>query len=379
MPRAVAATAAAVERVELLMTEATEVRVRVRGGGTGVVDVNADPVFVVSTGRCGSTLVSGMLREHPAVLSLSEFFVHLIPEGLRAGEYTGAEFWDVLTRPRRRWTFLFQQRLEVTETLYRPGNGARFTADSGVPPILMVTLPHLTEKHEQLYDELAGWVPDEPRRTLRGHYDALFAWLCARFGRDRWIERSGSSSGWIHETLAAYPKARFVHLFRDGRDTALSMSRHAGFKFALVSRRLAGRLGADPYNDGQKPAVRPPRALLPYLPETFDRRRFVDLDVPLEEYGRNWSRTVVQSLDVLDRLGPDRALHVSYENLVCEPAGQLRRIAAFAGVDAGDGWLERAGAMARPAPSRWQQLPGEQRDRLAAACRPGMDALRGRD
>jgi hypothetical protein len=31
-------------------------------------------VFVVSTGRCGSTMLSNMLRLNPGILSLSEFF-----------------------------------------------------------------------------------------------------------------------------------------------------------------------------------------------------------------------------------------------------------------------------------------------------------------
>ena len=32
------------------------------------------PTYVVGTGRCGSTMLSNMLREHPKVLSISEFF-----------------------------------------------------------------------------------------------------------------------------------------------------------------------------------------------------------------------------------------------------------------------------------------------------------------
>ena len=39
------------------------------------------PVFVVGTGRCGSTMLSNMLRIHPEVLSLSEFMVAIADLG----------------------------------------------------------------------------------------------------------------------------------------------------------------------------------------------------------------------------------------------------------------------------------------------------------
>ena len=35
------------------------------------------PVLVLSTGRCGSTLISDVLNTHPEVLSLSEFFANV--------------------------------------------------------------------------------------------------------------------------------------------------------------------------------------------------------------------------------------------------------------------------------------------------------------
>ena len=43
------------------------------------------PTFVVGTGRCGSTMLSNMLRGHPHVLSWSEFFA-LITDALRTFE-----------------------------------------------------------------------------------------------------------------------------------------------------------------------------------------------------------------------------------------------------------------------------------------------------
>lgn len=59
------------------------------------------PIFLVGTGRCGSTTLSNMLREHPKVLSLSEFFL-LLTDGLR----TQAPFSQEIMDGRRFWSIL---------------------------------------------------------------------------------------------------------------------------------------------------------------------------------------------------------------------------------------------------------------------------------
>ena len=51
------------------------------------------PVFVVNTGRCGSTLMSRMLALHPAILSISEFLAALTSEALTADRLDGEAFW----------------------------------------------------------------------------------------------------------------------------------------------------------------------------------------------------------------------------------------------------------------------------------------------
>ena len=43
-----------------------------------------NPVFTVSTGRCGSTLLSEMVRLNPRVLSAPEFFSNSGPGAVRA-------------------------------------------------------------------------------------------------------------------------------------------------------------------------------------------------------------------------------------------------------------------------------------------------------
>src|SRR5258708_7822124 len=111
-------------------------------------------VFVVSSGRCGSTMLSNMLRLNPGILSLSEFFSLLMPGPLPAGGLDAAAGWGLLSEP---WVFFRRlSRLgpRVREFLYVPGPGSGFTAAAGIPPVLVTALPHLSGDPEGLYDDV---------------------------------------------------------------------------------------------------------------------------------------------------------------------------------------------------------------------------------
>jgi putative sulfotransferase len=86
---------------------------------------------------------------------------------------------------------------------------------------------------------------------------------------------------------------------------------------------------------------------------------------------------IVAGVACLAELAPDRVMSICYESLVADPAGELRRLAAFIGVEAAPGWLATAGALVRPQPARWTQLPEPERRRLVDACAPGMRLLSG--
>ena len=113
---------------------------------------NIAPVLVLSTGRCGSTMVSDLLNIHPRVLSLSEFFSYVgVHQLFRRSRVSGEWMWAYLSRQRRH-TQLMLRETSYEEFLYPVDDpGARFTR-SDLPPILCATLPHLTSGHEALFD-----------------------------------------------------------------------------------------------------------------------------------------------------------------------------------------------------------------------------------
>ena len=129
------------------------------------------PVFVLSTGRCGSAMVSNILNTHPRVLSLSEFFSVTGLAAFRRRRRTGDWMWRLFSRQNA--ALRFQLQWEYEETLYPFDDpGARFTR-ADVPPIMCATLPHLTGQHEALYDELEPVVrsfPEQHPPTTTGSF-----------------------------------------------------------------------------------------------------------------------------------------------------------------------------------------------------------------
>jgi hypothetical protein len=335
-------------------------------------------VFVVSTGRCGSTMLSNMVRLNPDVLSLSEFLSLLMPDPFPPGEMDAAAYWRLLSEP---WTFFrhaYRLGLRVPEYLYRPGPGSRFTAAAGIPPILTTALPHLSGDPEGLYDEVEAFVAGLTPASVAVQHRRLFGWLCDRLGARAWVERSGSSLMYISQIAEAFRDAKFVHLYRDGRECAYSFSRHPLYRLGSVDMTLHSRLGISPYLADGKPPAYVPAELRPLMPDSFDHEAFDRFEVPVKETAQFWSEMIMPALDTLAGLPPDQVLQFSYEDLVAEPSEALLRLARFAGLPCADpGWLDRAARLVTAHQPRWTGLSQQEIRELTRVCEPAMRRLYG--
>ena len=310
--------------------------------------------FIVTTGRSGSTLMSQLLREHPAVLSLSEFFAMLHAPSLPAfpsEPLTGDEFWALLSTPRQEVVSIVQQCGAPVdpETLQR----------KVAPPLLMMALPLLANDPVAVHEEVGSYVRGLPRADSGTQYSRLFDWLCQRFSRQVWVERSGGSTGFLPELLRRWPEGRYLHLVRDGRSVTLSMAPRRGF-------RLAAAAGGLDVLDRAKASAEDLIAAAVARTGTGT--------VALERFGAMWAQQVVATNERLRALPAGQVLQMRYEDLVHDPARELEHLVDFFGIAelTPETWLRWAASQVQGREQPWRELPEPDRSRLEAACLPGL-------
>ena len=325
--------------------------------------------FIVGTGRCGSTLLSRMLAECPAVASLDEVLNGLdVARRFQREPIAGPAFAALLTAEQPVLTATLRRGYPVEEVVYPFGRG-RFRRGEPMPYLAGACLPRLSDDPDALLDALTDFARGLPAAPAPDQLRRVFDWLAERSGRALWIERSGSSIEYLPALAATFPEARFLHLHRDGRETALSMREHARLPradLAPLPRAAGGRLRRRVRGIDSAPSRG--RATRSRASSPRGRRRSTSVAT-----GATSSCAASPRAKRSRRAAPRAALR----GLAAAPREALARIAAFFELPDG-AWIARAAALVRGVPpARIRELAPAEAQRLSDACRPG-DALLAR-
>lgn len=239
----------------------------------------ADPVFIIGTGRCGSTAFHDLLTLHPDVTWLSDW-VNRFPDRpqLNRMALRGHSIPGVRRLVRHRWHPIEAYRFW---DYYYPGFSMPFrdlTAEDALPAAsarLRAAAAACVSRHRpHLLCKITGW----PRL------------------------------GFLN---AVYPDARFICVIRDGRATAGSLLR---VKF-WTGWRGPGSWGWGPLSTEQNERWRS-------YGQSFVALAALQWEILMHAYER--ARQVIPA---------SRLLEIRYEELCADPVGITRQAAQFAGLE----------------------------------------------
>ncbi len=335
------------------------------------------PVFVVSTGRCGSTMISDVLSRHPDILSISEFFTFLDVGAFGRRRASGDWIWKRCSLPSPRMSVIARGE-QFSELLYPVDDpNARFSRID-VPPIMCITLPHITDQFEDLYDELEVVVRSQPTQSPAAHFRQLFESLAKRFDRKVWVERGGGTLLWASRLLRHFPDARLIHVYRDGRETTVSMSRHPPVRDLAAISIQCRRYGVDLWSLMER--LQAHDSLTAWAHRIGNRA--INLDrlpwdkLTLPDFADLWNVMIETGHRTFGNYPSHRLLNVRFEDVQSDPEGQFRRLIQFISPELeNEEWLREVATIPRPTPSKFAKLDGDVQRAITQACRPGLELL----
>jgi hypothetical protein len=264
----------------------------------------------------------------------------------------------------------------MPEIVYPFGSG-RFSPETGIPFICYCVLSGLTDDPDALYDRLGAEVRTWPRRSLADHCHALFGFLARMMGRRIAVERTGGSDFHIQKLRDEFPRARFVHMYRDGPDCALSMSRHPIFRYLGLLRAAALEAGLPWPSSSEAIKKSMPEHFAGIITPPFDPSRYMAYPLPIDWFGEYWSRSTTTGIAALRKLPDDVWTSIKYDDLLSEPKAELTRLAEFLRVTPLPEWLaaaQRTMHRGSTGTARAYLDPDTLRG-LQRACAPGIEAI----
>ena len=187
-------------------------------------------------------MISDVLNRYPDVISLSVFF----PRGTTVIRPVPSDRQlNVASPPRAVPTFEYsfpRRPLRIAVPDQRSPGSLLFEISS--PDPLRPASP-FDRAARRPFQGTKPVVRSRPNQTPSDLVRDLFHRLSERFDSKVWIDRSGGSLITASQLMSHFPEARIVPIYRDGRDTTLSLSKHPALRVSVAMTKVLNRREID--------------------------------------------------------------------------------------------------------------------------------------
>lgn len=279
-----------------------------RDGGSDQLLPGSRVAFLVGAGRSGTTLLYKLLCLHPQIAYISNYEnrIRWFPDGM-AGGWVAGRLEDKLSA----WfhkggNAYFINRPWLKKIFPTPHEGESVFKSSGVPLF-----------------PAADYMPDAPTGArLRRRFEQIRK----RSGASVFLSKRTANNRRIRQLSAIFPAARYVHLVRDGREVAQSLSTVEWWDGHTV------------WWDGRTPLQ---------MEQAGEAR--------LAVCARNWAREMQELRVQLAPIDRDKLLELRFEDLLGDPLHHLERVVRFLNIDFSAAYRSAIESLQlRPVGAKWE-------------------------
>lgn len=258
--------------------------------------------FIVGTGRSGTTLLRKLMGSHPDVWVPQE--THWIP---------------ILFN-------FFGTRKVPVESLYRVVEDVYMA--KGLTALQRIVKENKTDD-ETFKREFLSRVPSGGLQTVVEFMEEFYRYVAERNGASICGDKTPDYGLCMRLLQDLWPRVKFLHIYRDGRDVALSMSKVLSFRYQ-VAWDINHWWG------------------IAYKKQYEREKALAESDLPIDRFYELWRNRVLRIWNERDRLRGNCYLDMAYEDLLANPVKTLTTIGRFLELPSRMDWCTQAASSVMP-------------------------------
>jgi len=312
-----------------------------------MVKKNQTPIFIVSTGRTGSTFIAEALNKHPKIAIILDIIEPLGPNPFfdKNKISAGSEFFKEISKPSIKPRLRYWKQKSTKERRFYPED------ENLVSLLLCYAIPFVTDNPMNLYDKIKNEFAQIPKQTMVEHTLKLFEILRDEAKKDLWVEKTGGSIPQIEKIVDIWPNGKYIYSYRDGRETSISMYKHPMF-------RMYNQMLENPDLDEWD---------FEYYP-------------PIENLGKMWNDWTINAHIELKKIPEHMKMDLKYEELSMHPEEFLISLLNFILDQEKESeqdrkWAQKWAKGVSMAPLRFETFDIKDQKKLEKACKPGLVEL----